>query len=248
MRWRLGVLWLHCITTANDFMHDYGSQWNPQSSSTFGRDGCYKVSPSHTHKQDTITDIQCGGPFVWFIGDVMANVASVSFRGRGRLQIFPSQQEVQIWKEERKQRVRRNPPYSTPDMPTGKLAFFPQRGFSWQQEVTVKRVKRLKMFTERMKWESLGSCDPGCSPSLERLRLTPFSCTGNIWRVFIYSITLPFLSTALLLNRIKEVSLMVYWQKLFWAMATNCIDQQPQNQLGLVRNAESHTLPSTWGN
>lgn len=60
------------------------------------RKGYYKVSPSHTHKQDTITETQCGCPFVWFIGDVVANVASVSFRGSGRLQIFPSQQEVQI--------------------------------------------------------------------------------------------------------------------------------------------------------
>lgn len=68
----------------------------PQSSPTLGREGYYKVSPSHTHKQDTITDTQCGCPFVWFIGDVVANVASVSFRGSGRLQIFPSQQEVQI--------------------------------------------------------------------------------------------------------------------------------------------------------
>lgn len=59
---------------------------------------CYKVSPSHTHKQDTITDTQCGCPFVWFMGDVVANVASVSFRGSGKLQIFPSQQEVQtLW-------------------------------------------------------------------------------------------------------------------------------------------------------
>lgn len=70
-----------------------------------GGEGCYKVSPSHTHKQDTITDTQCGCPFVWFIGDVVANVASVSLRGSGRLQIFPSQQEVQIWKKVRKQRV-----------------------------------------------------------------------------------------------------------------------------------------------
>lgn len=62
---------------------------------------CYKVSPSHTHKQDTITDTQCGCPFVWFMGDVVANVASVSFRGSGKLQIFPSQQEVQTWKEEK---------------------------------------------------------------------------------------------------------------------------------------------------
>lgn len=96
--WGGGVLWLRCghYCQANDFMHDYGSWWNPQSSSTFGREGCYKVSPSHTHKQDTITDTQRGCPFVWFIGDVMANVASVSFQGSGRLQIFPSQQEVQI--------------------------------------------------------------------------------------------------------------------------------------------------------
>lgn len=72
-----------------------------------GEEGCYKVSPSHTHKQDTITDTQCGCPFVWFIGDVVANVASVSLRGSGRLQIFPSQQEVQIWKKVRKQRVSR---------------------------------------------------------------------------------------------------------------------------------------------
>lgn len=59
---------------------------------------CYNVSPNHTHKQDTITDMQCGCPFVWFMGDVVANVASVSFRGSGKLQIFPSQQEVQtLW-------------------------------------------------------------------------------------------------------------------------------------------------------
>lgn len=83
-------------------MHDYGPQGNPRSSTTFGGERCYKVSPSHTHKQDTITDTQCGCPFVWFIGDVVANVASVSFRGSGRLQIFPSQQEVQIWKKENK--------------------------------------------------------------------------------------------------------------------------------------------------
>ena len=56
---------------------------------------CYNVSPNHTHRQDTITDMQCGCPFVWFMGDVVANVASVSFRGSGKLQIFPSQQEVQ---------------------------------------------------------------------------------------------------------------------------------------------------------
>lgn len=32
------------------------------------------------------------------MGDVVANVASVSFRGSGKLQIFPSQQEVQtLW-------------------------------------------------------------------------------------------------------------------------------------------------------
>lgn len=62
---------------------------------------CYKVSPSHIHKQDTITDTQCGCPFVWFMGDVVAKVASVSFRGSGKLQIFPSQQEVQTWKEEK---------------------------------------------------------------------------------------------------------------------------------------------------
>lgn len=31
---------------------------------TFGGGGCYKVSPSHTHKQDTITDTQRGCPFV----------------------------------------------------------------------------------------------------------------------------------------------------------------------------------------
>lgn len=30
----------------------------------FGGEGCYKVSPSHTHKQDTITDTQRGCPFV----------------------------------------------------------------------------------------------------------------------------------------------------------------------------------------
>lgn len=58
----------------------------------------YKVSPNHTHKQDTITDMQRGCPFVWFMGDVVANVASVSLRGSGKLQIFPSQQEVQtLW-------------------------------------------------------------------------------------------------------------------------------------------------------
>lgn len=62
---------------------------------------CYNVSPNHTHKQDTITDMQCGCPFVWFMGDVVANVASVSFRGSGKLQIFPSQQEVQTWKKGR---------------------------------------------------------------------------------------------------------------------------------------------------
>lgn len=62
---------------------------------------CYSVSPNHTHKQDTITDTQCGCPFVWFMGDVVANVASVSFRGSGKLQIFPSQQEVQTWKKGR---------------------------------------------------------------------------------------------------------------------------------------------------
>ena len=57
-----------------------------------------------TPKQDTITDMQCGCPFVWFMGDVVANVASVSFRGSGKLQIFPSQQEVQTWKKGRTKR------------------------------------------------------------------------------------------------------------------------------------------------
>lgn len=62
---------------------------------------CYNVSPNHIHKQDTITDMKCGCPFVWFMGDVVANVASVSFRGSGKLQMFPSQQEVQTWKKGR---------------------------------------------------------------------------------------------------------------------------------------------------
>lgn len=62
---------------------------------------CYNVSPNHTHKQDTISDMQCGCPLVWLMGDVVANVASVSFRGSGKLQIFPSQQEVQTWKKGR---------------------------------------------------------------------------------------------------------------------------------------------------
>lgn len=63
---------------------------------------CYNESPNHTHKQDTITDTQCERPFVWFMGDVVANVASVSFRGSGKLQMFPSQQEVQTWKKGKK--------------------------------------------------------------------------------------------------------------------------------------------------
>lgn len=62
---------------------------------------CYHVSPNHTHKQDTSSDTQCGCPLVWLMGDVVANVASVSFRGSGKLQIFPSQQEVQTWKKGR---------------------------------------------------------------------------------------------------------------------------------------------------
>ena len=62
---------------------------------------CYNVSPNHTHKQDTITDMQPRCPFVWFMGDVVVNVASLSFRGSGKLQIFPSQQEVQTWKKGR---------------------------------------------------------------------------------------------------------------------------------------------------
>lgn len=106
---------LHYVTTARPMTHAWlwWPQGTPQSWTTFGGEGCYKVSPSHTHKQDTITDIQCGCQFVWFIGDVVANVASVSFRGSGRLQIFPSQQEVQIWKKVRRQRVRRSQLVST---------------------------------------------------------------------------------------------------------------------------------------
>lgn len=79
-------------------MHDCGPSRYPRVATTHVPLSCYKVSPSHTHKQDTITDTQCGCPFVWFMGDVVANVASVSFRGSGKLQIFPSQQEVQtLW-------------------------------------------------------------------------------------------------------------------------------------------------------
>lgn len=98
------VLRLPYVTTDRPMTHAWlwWPQGTPQSSTTFGGEGCYKVSPSHTHRQDTITDIQCGCQFVWFIGDVVAKVASVSFRGSGRLQIFPSQQEVQIWKKENK--------------------------------------------------------------------------------------------------------------------------------------------------
>lgn len=62
---------------------------------------CYDVIANNTHRQVTISGTQCGRPFVWFMGDVVANVASVSFRGSGKLQIFPSQQEVQTWKKGR---------------------------------------------------------------------------------------------------------------------------------------------------
>lgn len=59
---------------------------------------CYDKIANNTHRQVTITGTQCGRPSVWFMGDVVANVASVSFRGSGKLQIFPSQQEVQtLW-------------------------------------------------------------------------------------------------------------------------------------------------------
>lgn len=79
-------------------MHDWAVKIPTDCYHTSVPLSCYKVSPSHTHKQDTITDMQCGCPLVWFMGDFVANVASVSFRGSGKLQIFPSQQEVQtLW-------------------------------------------------------------------------------------------------------------------------------------------------------
>lgn len=81
------------------FMHDFGPLLSCGSVLHTVPWSSYKVSPNHTHKQDTITDMQCGCPLVWFMGDVVANVASVSFRGSGKLQIFPSQQEVQTWKK-----------------------------------------------------------------------------------------------------------------------------------------------------
>lgn len=105
------VLWFHTYNycQANDSCMSMDHQ-NPHGSLLHIMSlSCYNVSPNHTHKQDTITDTQCGRPFVWFMGDVVANVASVSFRGSGKLQIFPSQQEVQTWKKGReKRRVMRS--------------------------------------------------------------------------------------------------------------------------------------------
>lgn len=102
--WRhLWVSWFHmynyCQANNSCMIMDHG---DPQGLLLYTAPwSCYNVSPNHTHKQDTITDMQCGCPFVWFMGDVVANVASVSFRGSGKLQIFPSQQEVQTWKKGR---------------------------------------------------------------------------------------------------------------------------------------------------
>lgn len=58
---------------------------------------CCDINPSQRHA--VVSRTGCDSRCVLLRGERVVNMASVVFRGRGRLQMLPSQQEVQIWKK-----------------------------------------------------------------------------------------------------------------------------------------------------